>query len=58
VALPHGLRPKIWDVEAAIFSRQSGHRWLWGQPYAPAALYPKENTWYLFLLEAESTPGP
>jgi hypothetical protein len=23
----------------------------------PAALYPQENFWYSFLLEAESTPG-
>jgi hypothetical protein len=31
----------------------------WGcQPYAPAALYPQEVSWYSFLLEAESTPGP
>jgi hypothetical protein len=27
------------------------------QPYAPAALYPQEDSWYSFLLEAESTPG-
>jgi hypothetical protein len=26
-------------------------------PYAPAALYPQENSWYSFLLEAESTRG-
>jgi hypothetical protein len=25
---------------------------------APAALYPQEDSWYLFLLEAEPTPGP
>jgi hypothetical protein len=24
--------------------------------YAPAALYPQEDSWYAFLLEAESTP--
>ena len=34
------------------------------QPYAPAAVTPRgipddrEHTWYSFLLEAESTPGP
>jgi hypothetical protein len=28
------------------------------QPYAPAAFTPKKYTWYSFLLEAESTPGP
>jgi hypothetical protein len=24
----------------------------------PTALYPQEDSWYSFLLEAESTPGP
>jgi len=28
------------------------------QPYAPAAFTPKKYSWYSFLLEAESTPGP
>jgi hypothetical protein len=39
--------------------KQSALRW-WSecQPYAPAALYPQEDSWYSFLLEAESTPGP
>jgi hypothetical protein len=49
----------LWDVEAPTSSRQSAHRWRWGcQPYAPSALYPQESSWYSFLLEAESTPGP
>jgi hypothetical protein len=26
--------------------------------YQPTALYPQEDSWYSFLLEAESTPGP
>jgi hypothetical protein len=26
------------------------------QPYATAALYPQEDSWYSFLLEAESIP--
>jgi hypothetical protein len=39
--------------------RQSARRWRQGcQPYAPAAFYPQEDSWYSFLLEAESTPGP
>jgi hypothetical protein len=39
--------------------RHSAHRWWQGcQPYAPAAFYPQEDTWYSFLSEAESTPGP
>jgi hypothetical protein len=49
----------FWDVEAPIFCRQHAHRWRWGcQPYAPAALHPQEDSWFSFLLEAESTPGP
>ena len=28
------------------------------QPYAPAAFTPIKHSWYSFLLEAESTPGP
>jgi len=28
------------------------------RPYAPAAFTPKKCSWYLFLLEAESTAGP
>jgi hypothetical protein len=37
--------------------RHSAHRWLQGcQSYSPAAFYPQENSWYSFLLEAESTP--
>jgi hypothetical protein len=27
-------------------------------PYAPAALYSQQDSWYSFLLEAESTPAP
>jgi hypothetical protein len=49
----------LWDLEAATFSKQSAHRWWWGQTYAPlASLYPQEDSWYSFLLKAESTPGP
>jgi hypothetical protein len=50
---------RLWDVEVPTFSRQSAHRWRWGcQPYAPAALYLQEDSWYSFLLEDESTPWP
>jgi len=28
------------------------------QPYAPASFTPRKHSWYSFLLEAESTPGP
>jgi hypothetical protein len=48
----------LWDVEATTFSRKSVHRWQWGcQPYAPAALYPQEDSCYSFVLQAESTAG-
>jgi hypothetical protein len=40
------------------FSRQSAHRWRWCQTNTPAAIYPQEDSWYSFLLEAESTSGP
>jgi hypothetical protein len=29
-----------------------------GQPYTPVAFTPRKYTWYSFLLEADSTPGP
>jgi hypothetical protein len=42
----------LWDVEAPTFSRQSARRLRWGcQPYALAALYTQEHSWYSFLLE-------
>ena len=28
------------------------------QPYAPTAFTPRKYSWYSFMLEAESTPGP
>jgi hypothetical protein len=39
----------LWDVEAPTFS-------LDGQPYAPAALYPQEDSWYSFLLRGWVNP--
>jgi hypothetical protein len=45
----------LWDVEAVIFCGQQAHKWWWGQPYSPAALYPQEDSWYSYLLHAEST---
>jgi hypothetical protein len=47
----------LWDAEVPTFSRRSAHWWRWGcQPYAPpVALYPQEDSWYSFLLEAESS---
>jgi hypothetical protein len=57
----------VQAVEALRFARgwgshifrHSAYRWRQGcQPYAPAAFYPQEDSWYLFLLEAESTPEP
>ena len=39
--------------------RDNGHRMLVGcQPCAPAAFTPRKYSWYSFLLEAMSTPGP
>jgi hypothetical protein len=40
-------------------SRKSTHRWWWGcQSDAPAVLSPQKDSWYSFLLEAQSIPGP
>jgi hypothetical protein len=39
--------------------KHSAHRWRQGcQTYASAAFYPQEHSWYSFMLDAESTPGP
>jgi hypothetical protein len=47
-----------WAIKAPIFTRHSAHRWRWGcQPYVLVTLYPQEDSWYSFLLEAESTQG-
>jgi hypothetical protein len=43
-------------VEALTFFRQSAHRWRCG--CQPCALSAQEDSWYIFLLEADSTPGP
>jgi hypothetical protein len=59
VSVNRSWRPiGLWDVEAPTFSRQSAHRWRWGcHFYASAALHPQEDSWYSFVLEAESNPG-
>jgi hypothetical protein len=45
-------------VEAPPIFRYSTHRWREGcQPYTLAVFYPQENSWYSFMLEAESIPG-
>jgi hypothetical protein len=57
------------DVGLALFTqtvlsprmdcRQSAYELWWDcQPYAPATFYPQEYSWYSFLSEAESIPGP
>jgi hypothetical protein len=52
------------EVKSPTLLRQTPNRWRQGcEPYAPAALYPQvslflKDSWYPFLLEAESTPGP
>jgi hypothetical protein len=45
--LPHFLDNRLTDGCEAV----SLTRW-------QDALYPQEDSWYSFLLEAESTPGP
>jgi hypothetical protein len=39
----------LWEVEAPTFTRQSAYIWRWGcHPYAPAALYPQDDSWTHF----------
>jgi hypothetical protein len=40
-------RIDFWDVEAHTFSRQSAHRWLWGQPYQQCHLLPCSRSYRL-----------
>jgi hypothetical protein len=48
---------RVVIVEAPTFSRQSAHRWPWGcLPFAPAFLYPQEDSWYSFLLRGWVDP--
>jgi hypothetical protein len=50
---------ELWDVEDTTFSRQSSHRWWWDVSFMRQPPFtPQEYSWYWFLLEAESTPGP
>jgi hypothetical protein len=44
--LPHFLDSRLTDGGEVSLKRRQ------------AALYPQEDSWYSFLLEAESTPGP
>jgi hypothetical protein len=49
----------LWVVEAPKFSsyRLTDDGEVLSLTRLPAALYPQENSWYSFLLEAESNPG-
>jgi hypothetical protein len=45
----------LWGCNTS--RRPNLHRWRWGcQPYSPAPFHHQEDSWYAFLLEAESTP--
>jgi hypothetical protein len=51
---PEGSR----RLRLADFKTNGTWRWQGCQPYAPVAFTPRKYTWYSFLLETESTPGP
>jgi hypothetical protein len=51
---PEGSR----RLRLSNFKKIGTGRWQDCQPYAPAAFTPRKYSWYSFLLEAESTPGP
>ena len=46
------------EVKVSRFHNNGTRWWKCCQPYAPAAFTPRKCSWYSFLLEAESTPGP
>ena len=46
------------EVKVPRFHDNGTGRWFVCQPYAPAAFTPRKFSWYSFLLEAESNPGP
>ena len=51
--------PRVFqEVKVPRFHDNGTGRWLGCQPYAPAAFTSRKFSWYSFLLEAESTPGP
>jgi hypothetical protein len=74
ISLQHTLwlvvtqRPQRWGTHRLIPAAGRGgshtlHNWLTDAVLTTvtsrqAALYPQENSWYSFLLEAETTPGP
>jgi hypothetical protein len=46
------------EVKVPRFHDNGTGWWLGCQPYTTAAFTPRKYTWYSFLLEVESTPGP
>ena len=54
-----GVAQRVPGGLGSQISMKSGTwRWWGRQPHAPAAFTPRKCSWYSFLLEAESTPGP
>jgi hypothetical protein len=54
-----GLEFGKQEFEISHIFGHSAYRWRQGcQPYVQATFYRQEYSWYSFLLEAESTPGP
>jgi hypothetical protein len=52
---PTAMRPAALQLRFPHFAHR---RQLGCQPYAPAAIYPPEDSWYSFLLEAEWNSRP
>jgi hypothetical protein len=51
--------PKEFQEVKVPRLHDNGTGWWKGcQPYSPAAFTPRKCSWYSFLLEAESSPGP
>jgi hypothetical protein len=49
---------RVPGIKVARFHNNGTGWWYGCQTYAPPAFTPRKYTWYSFLLEAESTPGP
>jgi hypothetical protein len=57
-AIPLQACTEFQEVEAPRFQDSRHIKMVRLSAYAPAAFTPRKDSWYSFLLEAESTPGP
>jgi len=58
VSLSIRRNPRVWNLTLPIISRQSAHAGGMASHTHGPPLPPTRYSWYSFLLQAESTPGP